>query len=152
VIQLDTHSLIWLSLQPEKLSADAKAAIEESVQSEEKIVISVMTLWEVAQLVMRGRIFLRVPLETFLKTIEENYEVLPLNRFIAIEAARPSRKIRWTVSSPPQLGGQTLRSSPPTEPSSPQMPAGCCGNANPRRELIAVPAPGPHFALPNWHM
>jgi PIN domain nuclease of toxin-antitoxin system len=88
VIQLDTHSLIWLSLQPEKLSADAKAAIEESVQSEEKIVISVMTLWEVAQLVMRGRIFLRVPLETFLKTIEENYEVLPLNRFIAIEAAR----------------------------------------------------------------
>ena len=87
MIQLDTHSLLWLVLQPDKLSSNARTAIEASILNGEKIAISIMSLWEIAHLVSRGRILLNVSTETFLDEIEANYEVLPITCAIAIAAA-----------------------------------------------------------------
>ena len=87
MIQLDTHSLLWLALQPEKLSQQAISAINASAQAGEKIAVSVITLWENAQFTRRGRIHLHVAIEEFLAAIEPNYRVVPLTRAIVIKAA-----------------------------------------------------------------
>jgi len=87
MIQLDTHSLLWLALQPEKLSQQAVSAINASVNAGEKIAVSVITLWEIAHLARRGRIHLHVAIEEFLETVEASYRVVPLTRAIAIQAA-----------------------------------------------------------------
>jgi PIN domain nuclease of toxin-antitoxin system len=88
MIQLDTHSLLWLVLEPEKISSPATSAIETLVQAGGKIAVSVITLWEIAHLARRGRIHLNVPIEEFLEAIEANYRVIPLTRAIVIQAAK----------------------------------------------------------------
>jgi PIN domain nuclease of toxin-antitoxin system len=88
MIQLDTHVLIWRELAPERLSPQAGSAIEAASIAGEAITISPITLWEIAQLASRGRIRLMVPIEEFMRNVEENYRVADITGPIVIEAAR----------------------------------------------------------------
>jgi len=87
MIQLDTHVLLWRELEPERLSHDARAAIESAVFGDEAIAISVVTFWEIALLAQRQRILLKVPIQQFLQEVTENYEIFNINAPIAIQAA-----------------------------------------------------------------
>jgi PIN domain nuclease of toxin-antitoxin system len=87
MIQLDTHILLWRELEPEKLSAAARSAIELAALASEAIAISPITLWEIALLVRRTRILLHVPMQKFLESIEENYRVMPITAATAAQAA-----------------------------------------------------------------
>jgi PIN domain nuclease of toxin-antitoxin system len=89
MIQLDTHILLWRELEPEKLSAAARSAIELAALASEAIAISPITLWEIALLVRRTRILLHVPMQKFLESIEENYRVMPITAATAAQAERP---------------------------------------------------------------
>lgn len=55
MILLDTHVLLWLCLEPGRLSRRAAAAIRRSVASGGLGVASI-SLWEIAMLVARGRL------------------------------------------------------------------------------------------------
>jgi PIN domain nuclease of toxin-antitoxin system len=87
MILLDTNSLIWQTILPEKLSSAARSAIATSSEAGETLSISIMTLWEIALLVSRRRLLLHVPIERFFDAIEANYRVFPVTRAIAMYAA-----------------------------------------------------------------
>jgi PIN domain nuclease of toxin-antitoxin system len=55
VILLDTHVLVWLSLEPSRLSKKAIAAIREA-RAGDGIAIASISIWELAWLAQNGRI------------------------------------------------------------------------------------------------
>jgi PIN domain nuclease of toxin-antitoxin system len=94
VIVVDTHVVVWLAIEPVKISKKARAAIEEGRRSGQGISISDITLIEIATLENRGRIRLSATLETFLSEIEARFTVLPITsricaRAISLPAAYP---------------------------------------------------------------
>jgi len=57
-ILLDTHALVWWQAGGERLSTEARRVIEAA----ETILVSPLTLWEVATLHRRGRLVLDLSL------------------------------------------------------------------------------------------
>jgi PIN domain nuclease of toxin-antitoxin system len=60
MILLDTCAIIWDALDPSKLSRAAKEAIEQA-HSHNALIMSDISLWEVAMLVKKGRLTLSAP-------------------------------------------------------------------------------------------
>ncbi len=82
---LDTHCLIWLKNQPDKLTA-AQTTVLRGIQGRGRCVgISAITLWEIAMLVSKGRVQTAVPLSDLLERIEKDptLVVLPLSGLVA---------------------------------------------------------------------
>ena len=55
VMLLDTHVLVWLTAEPEKLSKQASSALRRANRAG-GLAISAITLWELAWLVTNGRL------------------------------------------------------------------------------------------------
>ncbi len=62
--------MIWLALEPARISKRARAAIHETRQHGEALAISDITLLEIATIENKGRIKLNASLEAFLAEIE----------------------------------------------------------------------------------
>lgn len=91
LILADTHVVLWLALDPAKISRRARAAIAQARQDGHAVAISGITLWEITQADAKGRINLKVSLETFLASIEEKFAVLPITgRVCAFARALPA--------------------------------------------------------------
>jgi PIN domain nuclease of toxin-antitoxin system len=88
VILLDTHVLLWLLENPERLSPAAKSAIAEVETAGRRPIISGQSLYEIARGVLRGRIQSYLPLEELLAYIERRFVVGSLTSQIAITAAQ----------------------------------------------------------------
>lgn len=58
MILLDTHALLWLCLEPAKLSKRASGAVRRALDSGGVAVASI-SLWEMAMLIALGRIVVR---------------------------------------------------------------------------------------------
>lgn len=86
MILLDTHVLLWLALEPGRISSKAKAAIDEARQSGSGIGISDITMLEVARLATRGRLGFPAGLESFLTEIERRFIILPITARISVQA------------------------------------------------------------------
>jgi PIN domain nuclease of toxin-antitoxin system len=86
LILLDTHVVLWLGLEQDRLSKNAMAAIDEARQSTRALVISDVTLMEIAQLSHRRQIEFPVGLEAFLSAVENRFVVMPITGSIAIQA------------------------------------------------------------------
>jgi len=78
VILLDTHVVVWLALDPARISQKAAITIEEERKRGESLAICDITLMEVATLQSKGRINLSVGLESFLQDIESRFTVLSI--------------------------------------------------------------------------
>lgn len=78
MILVDTHVVVWLALQPERISKKARTAIEEARRSGRGIGISDIALLEISTLERKARIRLNSSLETFLLEIEARFIVLPM--------------------------------------------------------------------------
>ncbi len=78
VILLDTHVVVWLAFEPERLSRRARAEIISSRSSTDGMAICDVTLLELASLVRKGRIRLKGSLESFLEEVESRFVVLPI--------------------------------------------------------------------------
>ena len=74
---LDTHSLIWFALDDPHPSAKARALIEDP---ENKVAISMATLWEIAIKVSIGKLPLNRPYEDFVAECLETqlFSLLPI--------------------------------------------------------------------------
>jgi hypothetical protein len=67
-IVLDTHVLLWALLQPEELSEDIKQIIN-SAQENSQLLLSSISLWEIAMLKLKKRINIYEPIKDFLESI-----------------------------------------------------------------------------------
>ena len=87
MILLDTHVVVWLALEPSRLSQAAVHAIENS-RDKEGVAISPVTLFELAYMVERHRIEIDTTSESFLHDIASRFVLKHLNVSIAIASAR----------------------------------------------------------------
>ena len=86
LILLDTHVVIWLAQDYERISSRAQATIRDARKKERGLAVSCITLLEIARLAARGRIGLAPDAETVLREIEDRFIVLPITRNIALQA------------------------------------------------------------------
>lgn len=86
MLLLDTHVVVWLALEPARLSQRARAAIGESRRSGDGVAISDITLFEIATLASRGRIQLGISVENFLEEIEKRMTVLAMTAQVCARA------------------------------------------------------------------
>ena len=86
VILVDTHVVVWLALQPERISKNARTAIEDARRSGQGVAISDIALLEISILERKARIRLNSSLETFLSEIEARFIVLPITGRICVRA------------------------------------------------------------------
>jgi PIN domain nuclease of toxin-antitoxin system len=86
MILVDTHVVVWLALQPKKISKKARTAIEDARRIGQGIAISDIALLEISILERKARIRLNSSLETFLSEIEARFIVLPITGRICVRA------------------------------------------------------------------
>jgi PIN domain nuclease of toxin-antitoxin system len=89
MILLDTHAVLWLSLEPERLSHPAVYAIREA-RAGSGLAISPVSLFEIAHLIARKRIDVKIPIEAFLNEIQDRFVLKHMNVQIAIVSAQLS--------------------------------------------------------------
>lgn len=77
MILLDTHAILWLVLEPQRLSRAAQRAIHRAERSE-GVAIASITLWEIAQLVEDGRVKVHGSTERFLDSLCRNPSLVVL--------------------------------------------------------------------------
>lgn len=93
MILLDTHILVWLALEPQKLSAPAKAAILNARRNSLMAIASI-SLWEIAWLVENGRIDTTLSVESFVRDCSAKVRVISETPEIA------ARAVSFPVSYP----------------------------------------------------
>jgi PIN domain nuclease of toxin-antitoxin system len=71
VILLDTHTVLWLCLEPKRLSKPAEAAIRGALD-DGGIAIASITLWEVAMLIQLGRVAVHGSPESWIRDLIEH--------------------------------------------------------------------------------
>ncbi len=86
MILLDTHVVLWLAFEQERVSKRARAAIDQARQRGEGLAISDITLLELAVLASKGRVRLQVSLESFLQEVEARFVVLPISGRACVRA------------------------------------------------------------------
>jgi PIN domain nuclease of toxin-antitoxin system len=75
VIVLDTHAWLWLCLEPRRLSRGAAAAIRRAAKGG-GLAIASITLWEVAMMVLRGRVIPQGTPEAWLAALVDRSGVI----------------------------------------------------------------------------
>jgi PIN domain nuclease of toxin-antitoxin system len=75
VIVLDTHVIIWDALKPKMLSKQSKNAINQA-NERDGILFCEISLWEIAMLVKKERIFFDTSYQNFIKLVfaSNNYQ------------------------------------------------------------------------------
>jgi PIN domain nuclease of toxin-antitoxin system len=82
---LDTHTWLWWVSAPGRLGRTARRAVERA----DTLLLSAISVWEVALKVRRGRLRLTLPLETWLPAALDvpRLELAPLDVAVAVRAA-----------------------------------------------------------------
>ena len=79
MILVDTHVVVWLAFEQERISRKARTAIDEARKNADGLAISDITLLELATLATKGRIHLDISLESFLQEVESRFVVLAIS-------------------------------------------------------------------------
>jgi PIN domain nuclease of toxin-antitoxin system len=82
VIILDTHAWIWFVGLPDQLSVPAQEAIENAIK-DNSVLISAISVWEVAMLVRKQRLKLSLDVAEWVARTE----ALPFFRFVPVDNA-----------------------------------------------------------------
>src|ERR1700675_4765186 len=89
VILLDTHVLVWLTGEPEKLSKHAPAATRAAHRAG-GIAISAITLWELAWPVSHNRLQVTGTVEAYLEEVSSRVAVRAITPKVAVLANLPA--------------------------------------------------------------
>ncbi len=79
MILLDTHVVLWMAFEPDKISRTAQRRIGEARTANEGLAVSGITLLEIATAASKGRFNVAMTLEEFLDHIEAMFTVLPIS-------------------------------------------------------------------------
>ena len=84
MIVADPHIVIWDALEPDKISAKAKTAFRKA-NKKDGIIISDISLWEIAMLINKNRLKIDADYETFIDCVlsSNNYIVQSITPEIA---------------------------------------------------------------------
>ena len=85
MILLDTHVVVWLAFEPEKLSKRAREAIR-AARLEGGLAIAAISLLELAWLAENGRVETTLCTESFVRLCASKMRVLPITPEIAARA------------------------------------------------------------------
>ena len=87
---LDTHIALWLANGDERLSERTRQAIDKSWQADGRILLSAVSVWEIALLVDKGFIELNLPVEEWVERFlsRPGVEAVPLDHVSAALAYR----------------------------------------------------------------
>ena len=85
MILLDTHIVIWLAFEPNKLSKRAKEAIQ-AARLQGGLAIAGITLLELGWLAEKGRVETTLSIESFVRLCASKMTVLPITPEIAARA------------------------------------------------------------------
>lgn len=91
MIVLDTHALIWWVADDGNLSGNASAAIKQELSNPDGLLmVSSISVWEIALLVSKERLTLNMDLERWLDTVGqiEGLRFVPVDNRIAIQSTR----------------------------------------------------------------
>jgi len=81
---LDTHAVLWLVQGDARLSDPARRRIESAQRSE--LFISDLLLLELAMLIKKGRVTVRIEPTVFIDGLARRFAVVPLDATIAVRA------------------------------------------------------------------
>ncbi|MBA3395768.1 MAG: type II toxin-antitoxin system VapC family toxin [Deltaproteobacteria bacterium] len=92
---LDTHVLLWSATDPDRLSTDARAALEDGSHD---VLVSVVSAWEIAIKQSLGKLELPTPAEEWLPEVlrRSGFEVAELG----LAAALRVRSLAWHHRDP----------------------------------------------------
>jgi PIN domain nuclease of toxin-antitoxin system len=84
MLLVDTHILVWDALTPQRLSSPAVQALSQANQGD-GLLISDISLWEIAMLVQKGRVKVNTDCQSFITLILQanNCQVRPITPQIA---------------------------------------------------------------------
>ena len=88
MIALDTHIVIWLGEASGHLSSTARRVIDEAETNGRPIVVSSVSLYEIAWGILRGRIQSSLPIDELLAKIERQFIIRSMGPVIALTAAQ----------------------------------------------------------------
>lgn len=113
MILVDTHVVVWLAFDQDRVSQKAKSAIDHARRNAEGLAISDITLLELATLVSKGRIRLDISLESFLQEVESRFVVLPISgracaRAIGLPATYPKDPADRIIGATALVEGMSL--------------------------------------------
>ena len=93
-IVLDTHAWIWWVTNDDRLSAQARKAIETS-RAEGNLWLSSISIWEIAKKVEKRQLVLDQPLDDWLDLALEpaGIKTVPLSRSVLVESCRLSEAL-----------------------------------------------------------
>jgi PIN domain nuclease of toxin-antitoxin system len=88
VILLDTHILLWMAENDDRLGRKARDAIGKEAAAG-NVIVSAISFWEIGMLIEKRRIALSMPLGDFAEMLARRREirVAPVDARIAIETA-----------------------------------------------------------------
>jgi PIN domain nuclease of toxin-antitoxin system len=86
LILLDTHVVIWLAQDYQRISPTAQSKIEDARREDSGLAVSDITLLEIARLGSHGQINLIPDARTVLGEVERRFVVLPITASIACQA------------------------------------------------------------------
>jgi PIN domain nuclease of toxin-antitoxin system len=112
VILLDTHVLLWMASDPNRLSAKAREAIR-SARMHSGVAIATITLWELAWLAQNGRIQVLGSVESFVRETVSRVILRPMTPEIAALAVRlpqdfPKDPADRVIAATAAIGGMEL--------------------------------------------
>jgi PIN domain nuclease of toxin-antitoxin system len=113
LILVDTHVVLWLALEPKRISTRAQDVIDESRGNGTGLAISTMTLLEIATLFGKRRFNLALSLESFLDELERRFVVLPINartcaRILSLPAGYPKDPADRVIGATALVEGMSL--------------------------------------------
>jgi PIN domain nuclease of toxin-antitoxin system len=87
---LDTHILVWWWTDDERLPEVYLEQLEGAITSGHRVLVSDISLWEIAMLVVKDRLRVTGAPDTFLHEVESHpmLLVLPITGTIAVESTR----------------------------------------------------------------
>jgi PIN domain nuclease of toxin-antitoxin system len=86
LILLDTHVVIWLAQDYQRISAKAQSAIKDARMKDRGLAVPSIALVEIARLSSRGQVSLKPDAETVLAEVEHRFVILPITANIALQA------------------------------------------------------------------
>jgi PIN domain nuclease of toxin-antitoxin system len=113
VILLDTHVVLWMAFEPEKISGRAHRRIGEARKANEGLAVSSITLLEIATAASKGRFNVAMTLEEFLEYIETVFTISPITsqacaRIVQLPVEYPRDPADRIIGATALVEGMTL--------------------------------------------
>ncbi len=88
MIVLDTHALVWWVADPAQIPAKSRRLVERAAEQTGSLVVSCISVWEIAMLVARRRLELTISVETWLAAVQSlpSLSFVPVDNSIAVRA------------------------------------------------------------------